>query len=346
MPQEMLNNLLLPFSAVFGAIVGSFLNAAIYRIPRNISLIKKSRSFCPQCRATISWYDNIPIISYLLLLGRCRACRKRIPPRYLLVEVLTAASFAAIFWYVRILNAKEEMLTPIKWGHPSWAHLVLYCALAAGLILAAFADMEDYEETDQEKRQRAGREAELILAGKKIEEEEGPSVYGIIPDEVTVTGLVLAIPLALLFPETHWDMVLFGKMFRVSAAFDVAFGAVLGGGLTWGVGILGKVLFRKAAMGFGDVKLMAMLGALLGWKAALLIFFLAPVFGATFGLVAMMMGGGRYLRYGPFLAFSALLIIFYQPVGTLYFDFIAGDWDNLRLHHLVPFYSFDPLGGG
>ena len=314
----MLDRLLLPFSAVFGAIVGSFLNAVIYRLPRNISLVTEKRSFCPRCRATIAWYDNIPIVSWLLLLGRCRHCRGRISPRYLVVEVLTAALFAALYWHVRIHNGPGTGPGGAALLH--WSCLLVYLPLAAGLVLVSFVDIQDYEETEEEKREAEERRARLAAFGRSIEQEEGPTVYGIIPDEVTVTGLVLAVPLALAFPETHWDMTELVRGWpRLDAVFDAAIGAVAGGALTWGMGVFGKVFFRKAAMGLGDVKLMAMLGALLGWKAALLVFFVAPVFGSIFGIVMMLLRGEHYVRYGPFLAAAAVLVIFYEPLAVEWF---------------------------
>ncbi len=340
---ELFDQVMLPFSAVFGAIVGSFLNAAIYRLPRNISMVTERRSFCPRCRATIAWYDNIPVLSYLFLLGRCRSCRKRISLRYPLIELLTAGLFAALYWHVRHLNGPgpgggEALL--------HWSCLAVYMPLVAGLILVAFVDLQDYEETPEEKKAAAKRARKLKKQGKSAEAEEGPKTYGIIPDEVTVGGLALAVPLALIFPQTHWNMAELVRGWpRLNACFDVAIGAVVGGGMTFGMGVMGKVLFKKAAMGFGDVKLMAMLGALLGWKAAVLIFFLAPVFGAIFGIAMLAMSGEHYVRYGPFLAAAAVIIIFYEPLASVYFDavFNPGPW---ALHHKVPFVSLDCFGFG
>jgi len=347
---------MLPFSALFGAIVGSFLNAAIHRIPRGISMISKSRSFCPRCRKTIAWYDNVPILSYLLLLGRCRNCRKGISPRYLIVEVLTAGLFAALYWYVRFLNG------PVAPGgeprlHPSC--LVVYIPLVAGLILAAFVDMQDYEETEEEKRETEKRRREYKKQGKSIEEEEGPTTYGIIPDRVTITGMVAALPLALLFPRTHWNaaQIVDGVpwlvenlgpawIMRLDACFDVAIGAAVGAGMTKAMGIFGKVVFRKEAMGFGDVKLMGMIGALLGWKAALLVFFIAPVFGSIFGIVTMVITGEHYLRYGPFLALAAVLVIFYEPLATVYMEAALRPHSHPEMHHLVPLLEAPSFGSG
>ncbi|HOX05603.1 MAG TPA: prepilin peptidase [Planctomycetota bacterium] len=363
-----LDRVLLPFSAVFGAVIGSFINAAVYRIPRNISLWKEKRSFCPQCRAQIAWHDNIPVLSYLLLLGRCRSCRKRIPGRYLVVELLTAGLFAAIYWHVRILNGPEAAAAG-RMTALGWEHLGAYLALTAGLILAAFCDIEDYEETPEQKREREKRARKLKAAGKDIEDEEGPSVYGIIPDEVTVTGLCLALPLALLLPAIHWNALrlvppleLGGPALdlagRLNAGIDALLGAAVGGGMIWLTGLFGKLVFRKEAMGFGDVLFVAMIGSILGWKAALLVFFLAPVFGSIFGITMRVLRGERYVRYGPFLAAAAVLVIFYEPLLSAYFETAfrglaaalqggaepGTDW--WHLHHRVPFVDFEKTTRG
>jgi leader peptidase (prepilin peptidase)/N-methyltransferase len=357
-----LDPVLLAFSAALGAVMGSFINAAVYRIPRNISLWKEKRSFCPHCRAQIAWHDNIPIVSYLVLLGRCRSCRKRISPRYLVVELLTAGLFAAVYWQVRFLNGPD---TAAAHGTKplGWEHLGVYLALIAGLVLAAFCDMEDYQESPEEQRAREKRAAKLKAAGKDIEKEDGPAVYGVIPDEVTFTGLWLALPLALLFPAVHWNALAlvpkmeFGASFelylRLNAGLDAVLGAVVGGGMIWVTGVLGKLAFRKQAMGEGDIYLVAMIGAILGWKAAVLVYFLAPVFGAIFGTVSLVMGKGHYVRYGPFLAAAAVLVVFYEPLMSCYFETairqlvasfsgeLTGDFDWWHLHHRVPFVDLE-----
>ena len=169
----------------------------------------------------------------------------------------------------------------------------------------------------------------------------GPAVYGIIPNEVTYTGMILAIPLALLFPETHWNLSWIVALgFKFNAVLDVFLGALVGCALTWALGIWGKLIFKKAAMGLGDVKLMAMLGALLGWKAVLLIFFLAPLFGTVFGVVQIVRSGEHYLRYAPCIALAAFLVLLYEPLATAYFDLTREFFlDSASLHHRVPFLS-------
>jgi prepilin signal peptidase PulO-like enzyme (type II secretory pathway) len=108
--------------------------------------------------------------------------------------------------------------------------------------------------------------------------------------------------------------------------------------MTWAMGVFGKVFFRKAAMGFGDVKLMAMIGALLGWKAAVLVFFVAPVFGSIFGLISLLISGSHYVRYGPFLALAAVLVIFYEPLAAEYLmNVFRESWSGQHFLPRVPF---------
>jgi len=298
-------------SMVLGAGVGFVLDVAIHRLPRNIPLFSKVSPETP------AWGRPLK--------------------RRFLVAGLNGILYGALYWYVVLLNG-----SPNPGAEPllSWTCLIVYWPLVAGLILVGFVDMQDYEETEEEKRKTEALCRELEEEGRTLEAELGPMVYGIIPNEVTYTGLILAIPLALLFPETHWNMTwIFSVGPRVNAVLDVFLGALVGGSLTWSLGVLGKVIFRKAAMGMGDVKLMAMLGALLGWKAVLLIFFLAPFFGTFWGLLQLVRSGEHYLRYGPCIALATLLVLLYEPLGTAYFDVRSTFlWGGLHLHHRVPFF--------
>jgi prepilin signal peptidase PulO-like enzyme (type II secretory pathway) len=105
------------------------------------------------------------------------------------------------------------------------------------------------------------------------------------------------------------------------------------------MGVFGKVVFGKQAMGFGDVKLMGMIGAILGWKAATMVFFVAPVFGAIFGIAARLIAGERYVRYGPFLAGAAVLVIFYEPAISAFASAAFTHGGFSEFHHRVPFVS-------
>lgn len=115
----------LVIAALAGLLIGSFLNVCIYRLPRDLSVVKP-RSFCPECNQMIAWYDNIPVISYMVLAGRCRRCGHRIPPRYPIVELLTAAAFFCAVWYL------GPTLAAVK-----------FCVFGAIVIALVFSDLEE-----------------------------------------------------------------------------------------------------------------------------------------------------------------------------------------------------------
>jgi leader peptidase (prepilin peptidase)/N-methyltransferase len=244
------------FVFMMGAIIGSFLNVCIYRMPRNKSIVFPA-SHCPHCEKDLYWYDNIPILSYMVLFGKCSFCRRKISSRYPIVEILTAALIVALFIKLGI-NVK----------------FFVYSAFVCGLIVSTFIDMEFKE----------------------------------IPDSISLGGLILGLILAPIFP------VLFDTAVRSASFVQSAIGALAGGGTIYAMGIFGRVLFKKDAMGGGDVKLMAMIGSILGWKLALLSFFIAPVFGAGVGIFMKMRSGDETIAYGPFLSMAAVISIFYGQV--------------------------------
>ncbi len=250
------------FVFVVGAIVGSFLNVCIYRLPRGESLVTPP-SHCPSCNKVLKLRDNIPLISFLVLGGRCRFCKARISRRYFTVELLTACVFLALYLFLG-LSVKFFLNT-------------LFLSL---LIVATFVDFEREE----------------------------------IPDEVSVGGLILAFVLSLVFPE-------FMGAASIGAGFMRSlFGAVAGGASIYLVGVLGKILFRRDAMGEGDVKLMAMIGAFLGVRLVMLSFFIAPVFGSIFGIISRIKTGRDTMPYGPFLSLSAVIALLYgdKILGMLF----------------------------
>lgn len=242
---------------IFGAIVGSFLNVCIHRMPLGESVVWP-RSHCPQCKNRIEWYDNIPFISYLVLNGKCRICHKRIPLRYPLVELLTALTFVALF--------KRFGLS-----YRFFFYLIFLC----GLIISTFIDIK----------------------------------HRIIPDEISIGGMILGFILS--------------AVGGLKPALNSLLGIFIGGGIIYLSGFLFDMVYFKllrkppiqgetSSMGGGDVKLLAMIGAFLGWQAALVTFFVAPFFGAAVGILNLIFKKDHTIPYGPFLSLSAVLSLFYS----------------------------------
>ena len=238
---------------IFGSIIGSFLNVCIYRIPRN-EPIAFSRSKCPSCKKLIRWYDNIPFLSYIFLMGKCRSCKGRISFRYFAVEFISALAFLILFIH-------------FGFNYMFW----VYSLLSFSLIVVTFIDLE----------------------------------FQIIPDRISLGGLGLGLILSIFIPGLHdaftWKGGLVGSLL----------GAVVGSGLIYLTGVLGKLAFKKESMGGGDVKLMAMLGAFLGWKMAVLIFFLAPFFGTPSGLYLKFKKKHDVIPYGPYISIASFVAVIY-----------------------------------
>jgi len=262
-----------------GLCVGSFLNVCIYRMPREMSLARPG-SHCPFCNEPIAWYDNIPVLSWLSLGGLCRRCGVLISPRYLFVELLTGAVFVWIYGAHRAAAPDAALAHLSTFG--------AYVALASALIAASFVDIERM----------------------------------VIPDEVSVGGMYVGPILCAIFPGIiEHDAFLTGWLLRVTGASGSehlagAVASVLGMGVGAAVihaaGVFGKTLFRKEAMGFGDVKLMGMTGAFIGWQGALLAFFLACIFGAVIGVALLVRRRDTHIPFGPYLAAGTLAVMVHK----------------------------------
>jgi len=246
------------FVILIGLALGSFLNVCIFRLPGGISLVRPS-SFCTQCRNSIPWYDNIPVLSYIRLGGKCRFCKEKISLRYPVVELLTALLVFVLF-----------KVYGFTFGFLYYGILVL-C-----LIVATFSDIE----------QR------------------------IIPDEVSIGGLVVGLALNIFV------------FLKPEIALDSFLGILVGGGTIFLTGFLFDFVYFRllkkppiqgetSSMGFGDVKLLAMIGAFLGWQKVLLVFFLAPFFALVFGIINIIIKKDHTLPYGPFLSLAAFICIFW-----------------------------------
>ncbi|MCS6953263.1 MAG: prepilin peptidase [Bryobacterales bacterium] len=257
-----------------GLLVGSFLNVCIYRMPRDLSVVRP-RSFCPACNTPVAWYDNVPVISYLALGGRCRHCRARIPVRYPAVELLTGAAFFVI-------------VLPLGFSLAAFK-LCLFSALLIGL---AFCDLE----------QR------------------------ILPDQMTLGGAIAGVALAALEPFDFTLAQLFLSDWgpRSLSVLEALLGAGFGAGLLWFTGAVYRRVRGREGLGFGDVKMLAMIGAFLGLRGALQTLIFGSVFGAVVGLIYIRAARKDYATYelpfGTFLALAALLIAFLQSPAFLWYQ--------------------------
>jgi len=338
------------FSAVLGAIVGSFLNACIHRMPRGISLSNPKRSFCPSCNKLIPWYENIPVVSWVALWGNCSGCGARISPRYILVEILTAACFTALCLRYGIL------LAPAYW------------VLISLLIAATFIDFEHFIIPDEITLGGTGAGVLCCLAL--------PGLMG-TPSHLVAGGLSLAgaaLGAGLLWLVVEGGKLAFGKKkFRFEKAEDfcwvrdgdradlhigeetrrwedifsresdqlvlhpagpvVCDGRELPAGplrfhynqLSAGTdnldldtldrisGKLESVVIPREAMGFGDVKFLACIGAFLGWQAVLFTIFASSIIGCVVGVAGLLIARDKakaILPFGPYLALGAALWLF------------------------------------
>lgn len=238
------------FVFLLGAIIGSFLNVCIYRLPKRESIVT-TPSHCPHCGEPIHFYDNIPLISYLVLRGKCRHCKEHIPLRYPVVEGLFGLLTLALFF---------------KYG-PTLPFL-LFLAFTAALIVITFIDLD----------------------------------HQIIPDSISIPGIFAGIGASFFIPLLSWH--------------ESVIGIVIGGGFLFLVALGYKWITGREGMGGGDVKLLAMLGAWLGWKAI-------PFILLSSSLIGVVIGGGigllnrtglrSRIPFGPFLALSALIYVFFGP---------------------------------
>lgn len=234
---------------VVGLLLGSFANVVIWRLPLDQSVVRP-RSRCPKCSSLIKWYDNIPVISWLLLRGRCRQCHTGISFRYPFVELLMGGLFLAVAW---------------RYGF-SWLSLE-YLIFVFMLVVVSFIDLD----------------------------------HMILPDEFTLAGIVIGLVGAMLNP--HEDRTLLSSFL----------GVLMGGGFLWAVAYVYFVLRKQDGMGGGDVKLLAWIGAVLGWQSIPFVILTSSLLGSVVGVVAARRSGAGLkasIPFGPYLALAALFYLF------------------------------------
>jgi leader peptidase (prepilin peptidase)/N-methyltransferase len=242
---------------IFGAIVGSFLNVCIVRIPKSDSIVDPP-SHCPVCKSAIRFYDNIPLISYIVLLGRCRSCSAKISPRYFFVELLTACLAVALYY---------------QFGF-SLAFLVGFIFVAA-LIVISFIDLD----------------------------------VRIVPDVISLPGIVAGLLFSVVARYGIND-----PFEIIPSPLSALIGVLVGGGFLLALAWAYQAFTGVEGMGGGDIKLLAMIGAFLGWTSIPFTLFFASLTGSVIGLGFMIgKGAGRRfaLPFAPFLCLGALLYLFF-----------------------------------
>jgi leader peptidase (prepilin peptidase)/N-methyltransferase len=238
-------------SFLFGAVIGSFLNVVILRLPTPGISVVFPASHCPQCKHPLSWYENIPILSYIALRGKCGHCRTSISFQYPVVELLTGLlALAVVAKFGLSLTA---------------AGYFIFCA---ALITIIWIDIH----------------------------------HQIIPDVISLPGIIFGFCFAFVSTFVSWQ--------------DSLIGILAGGGIFYAISYSYYLLRRQEGLGGGDIKLLAMLGAFLGWQSLLFIIFASSVTGTVAGLLAMRSqkkGGATRIPFGPFLALAGLAYLFFRP---------------------------------
>ncbi len=286
--------------AFVGLFVGSFLNVAIHRLPlegETVSFPRRSR--CPDCRTELTWKENLPLVSWLFLRGRCRSCGWSIPARYPAVEALTALLWGLSAWSVE----------PRSWG--DWGMVVLFSTVLAGLVVATFVDFACFEIPD-----------EVSIGG----------MFAAVVFSLALPGVHEGTWVARAVAEGAG-----GQVDRFGALLGCLAGMAVGGGVLWVIGWIGTKAYGTDAMGFGDVKLLAAGGGFVGPGGALAALMIAAMVASVAGIGNMLRflclsrararsrgrsGGwqrslrvariaGRYLPFGPYLALGIGIVLLY-----------------------------------
>lgn len=255
------------FFFCLGLIIGSFLNVCIYRLPKNQSIIFPA-SHCQNCQKPIKWYDNIPVISWLVLRGHCRNCAQPISLQYPIVELLTGVL---------------TMLFYAHWSH-YWPWLIIALLAVYTLIVMSVIDFQTMMISD---------------------------LFSLI---LVLLGLTGAFVNPCLQPYADSWLGCIGQS---------VMGIVVGAGIIWALAIIGKMLYKKDAVGEGDIFLMGAIGALCGWRGVFTTIMLAAFFGTIYGIIMIAMkraGRTSSMAFGPFLAMGAAINLYtFLPPSAFFF---------------------------
>jgi len=255
----MFNILIVSIIFIFGMCIGSFLNVCIYRLPTSKSISNPPRSICPSCNSPIRFYDNIPVLSYIWLKGRCRNCIAPISFRYPMVELMTGIVATGLLF---------------KFGL-SLVSLV-YFVFISSLLVITFIDLD----------------------------------HQIIPDIITLPGIPMGLVASFALPTIT---------FKASVL-----GLLIGGGSLWFVAWAYNLIAHRDGMGGGDIKLLAMIGTIIGWQGVIFTVFASSVMGSCVGITIMLIKGKNMkfaIPFGPFLSIGAIAYVFFgSQIITWYFS--------------------------
>lgn len=280
-------------ASVLGAVIGSFLNAVVYRLPRRGLEPLGKRSVCPACKAPIPGWFNIPILGWLWLRGRAKCCGARISVQYPFVEALTAVLFLGLAW-----RPPSGLPLTESAGFEAFAAFGFHAYFLSVLIAGTFIDLEH--------RLLPFRLTKPLMFVGPIAAIAVPGIAGFLVEGDRVPPMT-------------------------SSLLSSIVGMAVGYWMTRGIEVGGKRLFKKDAMGGGDVKLMGGVGAFLGWEGALLTFFIGCVVGAFVGAARMVASRDPYIPFGPFLAIGAALTLFFR--GPI-LDFLTVTWPEWQREHM------------
>ncbi len=245
----MINFLTVSIIFIFGMCIGSFLNVCIYRLPASKSIANPPRSICPNCNSHIRFYDNIPVLSYIWLKGRCRNCDAPISFRYPLVEVMSGiVAVALLFKFGLSLES------------------LVYFVFISSLLVITFIDLD----------------------------------HKIIPDVISLPGIPIGLVASFALPTI-----------TLKAS---ALGLLIGGGSLWFVAWAYNLIAHRDGMGGGDIKLLAMIGTIIGWKGVIFTIFASSVMGSCVGITMMLIKGKNMkfaIPFGPFLSIGAIAYVFF-----------------------------------